>query len=141
MTKHKSYYDAYIEYCNALEVAAQEKLGRELIQNERKGIWNAGSIMSAETLTYPINLSTIPEELSVRLLEAKNAFESVVLDSKQHLIKELETYLKRDLLEIELSQIDRIEWVQEMMFYFERLRQKPEKKTAQKILQDIMVKP
>lgn len=141
MTKRQSYYEAYTEYCQSLEEQAQEKLSRELTEDERKGIWNAGSIMTAETLTYPLYLSKTPDELSASLLKAKDAFESTLLDAQQHSIKELETYLKRDLSDSEKSLIHRLEWVQDMMFYFEQLRQKPKLKTAQTILHDIRVKP
>ena len=138
MAKKESYYAVYTEYCRSLEEQAQERLGRKLTDDERKGIWNAGSLMSAETITYPLFLSKSPDELSERLIEAKDAFQSVVQDSQKHLMDVLESYLRHGLSEAEINQIRKLEWVHEMMAYFEQLRQRPKKRTAQKILKDII---
>ncbi len=49
------YSESYRLVCEAIEAGAIEKLGRVLTDEERRGIWDAGSLMMLEGIDQQID--------------------------------------------------------------------------------------
>ena len=121
--RKKQYYsEIYRIVCAAAEKLAAEKLARSLTTTERKGIWNAGSLMMLEIVEQDISAAQTAESTARQLVESSQTFKRRFSESVQSLKTLLETELNRKLFDSELTFIQSLPNIWALMVVGEQVK-------------------
>jgi hypothetical protein len=115
------YSESYRLVCEAIETGAIEKLGRILSAEERRGIWDAGSLMMLEGIDRQIDAATSAVEVEQILVEGGVAFQERRAQALDIGIQRLKTAVGRPLTVEECNQFQSVETLYEAMDIVERV--------------------
>jgi hypothetical protein len=116
-----TYAENYAFVCRSLIADVEQRLGRALTPDERRRIWNVGSLMMLEPVETDFALKTTPKEIEQFLLEMAGWTERQFDDYCQSALTKLPTWLGRDLTEAERAAVLRSEHIGVLLEWGERI--------------------
>jgi hypothetical protein len=120
-----SYAEAYALACASILENTQQRLGRNLTAQERRSLWNSGSLMLLESVEQGLMAAPSPAEIEQRLREMEGWTEERFQAALTKLLKLLPGWLGRPVTEAEQAALGQCEHLGVFMNLAERLPQAP----------------
>jgi hypothetical protein len=105
----RTYYEAYADGCIMTIEEVQKRLGRDLTAQERRSIWNCGSLMMLESIDRSLMAAQTPDELEQKLLSMEKWTEQRFRDSLEIMLRRLPEWLGRPVTAAESAALARCE--------------------------------
>jgi Na+/phosphate symporter len=120
--------EMYHKYCESVESSIAEKVQRPLTEEEKRGIWNVGSLLLLESFERAILATPSPKDASYLLSRQISLSEERLKQTREQLIEKVTNLLQRSLSQQENNNLRAIVMVEDALRMIEQITDIPSDK-------------